>query len=58
MGAERVAETALNPVRSLVRRFGHHIARVIDEVPVIAQAALNDICPGPTVQHIIPSCPV
>jgi hypothetical protein len=55
MGAERVAERALDRVGALVRELAHRVAGVVDDIGVVAGAARHRVGPGAAIEPVRPA---
>jgi len=51
---QRIANRALNGIRSLVGIFNNDIRRIIDGIQIISRAANQQINPGTADQSVIP----
>ena len=53
VGAKRVHDACGDSVDPALRRLHHHVAQVVDEIDVIARAAVHRVDTGATVQRVI-----
>ena len=52
VGAQRVAHRTLNQIGALAERLGHHIARIVHHVGVVAQTADQGVRAARAIEHV------
>ena len=52
IGGERVGDRALHEIDARIARFHHHVAGIVDDIGVVAAAALHVVAEQAAVQDI------